>query len=102
MADLLAVGSQLRDVLDYALPNRDFLKFTPEDRGPVAQARIYARKPALWRRIVRFPHEIRRGLLHGATLASLGRCDLRQLPVRAVGTFRVLRRAKPREVNLQL
>ena len=29
------------------------LTFIPQDRGPVAQAIIYARKPALWRRLVR-------------------------------------------------
>ena len=53
MEGLLAVGSQLRDVLRYSMPTRSFLKVIPQDRGPVAQAVIYARKPALWRRLVR-------------------------------------------------
>lgn len=53
MEGLLVVGSQLRDVLRYSMPTRSFLKFIPQDRGPVAQAIIYARKPALWRRLVR-------------------------------------------------
>jgi hypothetical protein len=53
MEGWLALGSQLRDVLGYSMPTRTFLKFIPQDRGPVAQAVIYARKPALWRRLVR-------------------------------------------------
>lgn len=53
MEGLLAVGAQLRDVLRYVMPSRSFLKFIPQDRGPVAQATIYARRPALWRRVVR-------------------------------------------------
>jgi len=50
---LQVVGSQLRDVLRFNMPTRSFLKFIPQDRGPIGQAVIYARKPALWRRLAR-------------------------------------------------
>jgi hypothetical protein len=45
---------ELREVLLYALPTRSFLKFIPEDRGRLSQARAPVLKPAVWRRTLRW------------------------------------------------
>lgn len=50
LRSLRALCEQLRDVLRFHFPWSSFLRFIPEDRGPVSTATIYARKPALWRR----------------------------------------------------
>jgi hypothetical protein len=52
--ELPKVGSELRDALCNSMPPRHFVMFIPQgDRGPADQVSIYARRPALWRRLVR-------------------------------------------------
>ena len=53
MKSLKRVGDDLRDVLRFQLPSRSFLKFIPQARGPLSEAKTYAVKPAKWRRTVR-------------------------------------------------
>lgn len=50
---LLRLGGELREVLLYQLPWQSFVRFIPEDRGKLSEAKSYAIRPALWRRAIR-------------------------------------------------
>lgn len=50
---LKRVGDELRDVLLYQLPWGSFLRFVPQDRGRLSEAKLHAVKPARWRRLIR-------------------------------------------------
>lgn len=50
---LQRVGDDLRKVLLYQLPWSTFLRFVPQDRSKLSEAKLHAVKPALWRRLIR-------------------------------------------------
>src|ERR1700733_12751598 len=49
---LLRLGDEFREVLLYQLPARSFLRFIPDDRGKLSEAKLHVIKPAWWRRVV--------------------------------------------------
>jgi len=50
---LKRVGDDLRAVLLYQLPWSSFLRFVPQDRGKLSEAKLHAVKPSWWRRFIR-------------------------------------------------
>ncbi len=54
LKDICVVAAQLVEVLEGHFPTRRFVRFVPEDRGPVSEAEVKARLPTLWRRVVRW------------------------------------------------
>ncbi|HTY51074.1 MAG TPA: hypothetical protein VMB48_15410, partial [Steroidobacteraceae bacterium] len=50
---LKRVSDELRQVLLYQLPWSSFLRFVPQDRSKLSEAKMHAIGPALWRRFIR-------------------------------------------------